>query len=295
MNRISAVVVVALFGLCAQAEPRQCLGTGGSLLIVDETLGISLNPDGFENQLKTTLCQPLIKRPGIMFDYSSWDIGVFNYVSPIYDQQGITVGFDPISILELRVDASALGYWTVPADSGGYFAFQGYSKHYTEQDLPERDARTAKGANVTFSARLQGELPVFNDTLVITNTFQVDYFYVGDAPYYYNARRDVVLARSDFLLKNISNLMLKVALSRTASLQFGVQDDFTYVPGSNYVANVIGAFFSVPIRREGTLRDIEPFLRLGTYTHHAFRTGFQMQLGISIAWGIPIGKKGEAL
>ena len=79
--------------------------------------------------------------------------------------------------------------------------------------------------------------------------------------------------------------------SKTVSLQFGVQDDFTYVPASNYVANIIGVFLSVPIRREGTLRDIEPFVRLGAYTHHAYRSGFQVFGGVSFTWGTPVGAK----
>jgi hypothetical protein len=258
---------------------------------VDETLVISLAPDGFENQLKVTRCAPLIQRPGILFDYSSWDIGVFNYLSPIYDMQGVTVGVVPLSFLELRVDAAAVGMWTLPLDGAGFFSFPGYTKAFTEKSMPGVNARSAYGANVTLSARLQGEMPVFNDKLIITNTFQVDYWRVGaaggdDGSHYYNARRDVILARSDVLLKNNAMLLFRVNASETVGLQFGVQDDFTYVPGSSYVANIIGVFVSAPIRRKGTLRDIEPFVRLGTYTHHAYRSGFQLFGGISMAWGL---------
>ena len=293
-SKAAVVVVAALvaFGFDARAEPSQCLGTGGSLLIFDETLVISLAPDGPENQVKAMLCLPLIKRPGILFDYSSWDIGVFNYLSPVYDMQGLTIGVVPISILELRVDAAAVGIWPISSfDAAGYFALPGYTTHFKETDLPGSAARAARGANVTLSARLQGEVPVFNDTLVITNSFQLDYWYVGDGSHYYNPRRDVVLAKSDWLVKNNANLLFKVRASKTVSLQFGVQDDFTYVPASNYVANIIGVFLSVPIRREGTLRDIEPFVRLGAYTHHAYRSGFQVFGGVSFTWGTPVGAK----
>jgi hypothetical protein len=284
-------MVLALVGLAAEAAPSQCLGTGGALVIFDETLVVSLSPDGFENQLKATLCQPLIKRPGILFDYSSWDVGVFNYLSPIYDQQGLTIGVVPLSFLELRVDASALGIWVLPLDGAGYFAFPSYTRQFTDKDLPNAQARTASGVNVTLSARLQGELPVFTQTLVVTNSFQLDYWYVGEGSHYYNARRDVVLARSDWVVKNNANLLFKVKASKEVSLQFGVQDDFTFVPASNYVANIIGVFLSVPIRREGFLRDIEPFVRFGAYTHHAYRSGFQLFAGISIAWGMPVGNR----
>ena len=286
MIRAFLVLFALLLAFDAVAG-KQCLGTGGSLLIVDETLVFSLNPDGPENQLKATLCMPLIDRPGILFDYSSWDVGFFNYLSPIYDQQGITVGLVPLSFLELRFDASAVGIWPVSSFNGaGYFAFPGYTRQYTEAELQGSRAAAAYGANVTFGARLQAEVPVFNDTLTITNSFALDYWHVGAASHYYNARRDVILARSDFLLKNTANVLFKIKASDTVSLQFGVQDDLTVVPASGYVANVIGLFLSVPIRREGTLRDIEPFVRLGSYTHHAYRGGFQVFGGISVAWGL---------
>jgi len=287
------VVLLALVGLSAEAAAAasQCLGTGGSLLIFDETFVVSLAPDGAENQLKATLCKPLIQRPGLLFDYSSWDISAFNYLSPIYDQQGVTVGVVPLSFLELRVDASALAIWTLPLEGAGYFAFPGYTTHFTEKEMPASRARSAYGANVTLSARLQGEVPVFDDKLVLTNTFQLDYWHVGDASHYYNARRDVVLARSDWLVKNNATLLFKVRASSTVSLQFGVQDDLTWVPASNYVANIVGAFLSVPIRRQGRLRDLEPFVRLGAYTHHAHRVGFQLFGGLSLAWGLPVEER----
>ncbi len=280
-----ALLVATLVGFAAQAAPSQCLGTGGSLLIFDETLVLSSGPDGFENQVKGTLCSPLIQRPGILFDYSSWDVGVFNYLSPIYDQQGLTLGLIPLSFLELRVDAAAVGIWTLPLDGAGYFALPGYTRHFRESDLVSANARSAYGANVTLGARLQAEGEIFQTTVVLTNTFQLDYWYVGDGTHYYNARRDVILAQSDWLVKNIGSLLFKKRATQSVSVQFGVQDDLTYVPASADLANILGVFLSVPIRREGVLRDIEPFVRLGAYTHHAWRGGFQFFGGISMAWG----------
>lgn len=290
MRRAAALLIV-LIALTAQAAPSQCLGTGGSLVIIDETLVINLGPDGFENQLKATLCKPLIQRPGILFDYSSWDIGVFNYLSPVYDMQGITVGVVPLSFLELRVDAAAIGIWQLPLDGAGYFAFPSYTTRFTEKELPSAHATSSYGASVTLGARLQAEAPVGAQHLVITNTTQAEYWYVVGGSHNYNLRRDVILAKSDWLVKNNATIAFKVRASDTVSLQFGVQDDFTFVPASNYVANIIGAFVSVPIRRNGFLRDIEPFARFGAFTHHAYRVGFQFFGGISMAWGMPVGTK----
>lgn len=276
------LLVVTLLAPAAGAAPAQCLGTGGALVILDDTLVVSLAPDGFENQVKATLCQPLIQRPGILFDYSSWDIGVFNYVSPIYDLQGVTVGVVPLSFLELRVDAAAIGVWTLPLEGAGYYALPGYGADV--RTMPAADARGSVGANVTLSARLQGEVPLFNDVLVVTNTFQVDYWYLKGGGHYFNPRRDVVLARSDYVLKNIATALIKVRMSDTVGFQLGAQDDLTVVPGSGHVVNVIGLFLSLPVRRAGALRDLEPFVRLGAYTHGE-RTGFQLFGGLSLAWG----------
>ena len=43
----------------SQAASQACLGTGRPLVIVDETLIGLINPEGFENQLRTALCLPL--------------------------------------------------------------------------------------------------------------------------------------------------------------------------------------------------------------------------------------------
>lgn len=267
----------------ALAEPRQCLGTGGTLVILDETFVVSLAPDGFENQLKVARCAPLIRKDGVLFDHSSWDVGAFNYLSPIYDMQGVTAAMIPLSFLELRVDAAAIGMWTLPLEGAGYFAASGYGADPKHQ--PPEDARSTWGANLTFSARLQAEGAFFHDTFVFTHLFQADCWFMNGGSHYFNPRRDVVLARSDVLLKNITNVQFRIQASESVGIQLGAQNDFTYVPASGYAANIIGLFVSVPIRREhGRLRDLEPFVRLGAHTH-GYRTGFQLFGGISLAWG----------
>jgi hypothetical protein len=46
----------------------------------------------------------------------------------------------------------------------------------------------------------------------------------------------------------------------------------------------------VPIRRDQLLRDIEPYLRLGAYTAHGWRTGATLMAGVSVAWALPYAK-----
>lgn len=267
----------------AWAQPRQCLGTGETLIILDETFVVSLAPDGFENQLKVARCAPLIQRPGILFDYSAWDVGAFNHLSPIYDLQGVTAAVVPLSFLELRVDAAVIGVWTLPLEGAGYFAVSGYGAAPKRQ-RPE-DARSSWGANVTASARLQAEAPFFHDTFVFTNTFQADWWFMNGGTHFFNPRRDVVLAKSDVLLKNVTNVLFKVQARETVAFQLGAQNDLTFVPASGYVGNILGLFLSVQSRRHAALlRDLEPFVRLGVHTH-GHRRGFQLFGGISLAWG----------
>lgn len=68
------------------------------------------------------------------------------------------------------------------------------------------------------------------------------------------------------------------------SLRVGATDDLSYVPASGYVANLVGFFSSVLLRRNGAPHDMEAFLRVAGYTAHAYREGVAVMAGISAAW-----------
>ena len=276
----------------ALAEPQQCLGRGDSRWLVDQTLNVLVNPTAFENQLRVNACLPLTKRPGILFDYAQFETGFFNYISPVYVHVGTYASITPLSFLQFRADVAGLVIWPLPLDAAGYFGMDGYEHEVPDAMLPAANARSAMGANVTLSVNLQGAVPLTSWLeLQVSNSFAGDYFYVGDKPYYFNQRRDIVLRQSDWLIKNTAFLMAEIRASPAVAVRLGAVDDLTFVPGSGELENQLFAFASVPIRRDADLRDIEPFVRAGAYTSHGWRKGFTMIAGISLAWALPMEKK----
>jgi hypothetical protein len=287
MRARAAAAAMLLSGI-ASAAPLQCLGRGSSQWQVDETLLLVANPEGFENQLRANLCVPLFARPGVLFDYTQWDVGVFNYVSPVYVEQGVYVDVAPLSFLQLRADFAGLVEWPLPLDGAGYFSLPGYTNDYRDTQLPAADAKSALGLNATFSAVLQGAVPLgARLELLASDTALVDWWLVGTGAYYVNLRRDVVLARSDLLIKNIAFLMLSFTLLDGVWLRAGAVDDLSVVPASHAVINILSGYFSVPLRRDGALRELEPYVRLGAYTNHPWRRGFTLMAGISLGWALP--------
>lgn len=290
MTRASVIAALLLVPAAAEAGSQSCLGTGKPLVIVDETFVVVANPEGVENQLRTALCLPLTQLPGILHDYDGFEFGLFNYLSPVYDHQGIYAAISPLSFLELRAQAAVVPMWPLPLDGAGYYALSGYHAPHGDADLPARAGRSALGLDLTFTVVLQGAVDLAGPYgLIVTNSFSGDYWHVGDGAYFINLRQDAVLARSDWLIKNNGSILIETHLSDTVNLHVGINDDLTFVPASGYVGNILSLFVSVPIRREnGSPRDIEPFARFGTYTQHASRTGFMFFGGLSMAWGKPV-------
>jgi len=292
---LARLVAVATLGAPggALARPEHCLGTAQRQWVIDETLIGVVNPEGFEHQLRVALCLPLITRPGLLFDYTHFEVGLTDYLGPVYNHLGVYTSVDPLSFLQLRADAQGVVYWPLHfVDGAGYFALPGYTSRYADDRLPDRAARSAVGFNATLSATLRGAVDLTARVgLLVTSYFAGDFWYVGDSPYYVNLRRDVVLARSDWLLKSTTHLLVDVRLREGLGLHVGVTDDLTYVPRSGYLGNLIGGWVSLPIRRRARLREVEPFVRVGGYTHHAFRTtidgGLQLFGGLSVAWAWP--------
>ncbi len=288
MRNTLLAAVLALVPLAATAEPQQCLGRGKSQWLVDNTFLVVANPEGFENQLRANICLPLYDTPGLLLDYAQFETGFFNYVSPVYVHQGAYVSITPLSFLQFRADVAGVGIWPLPIDGAGYFGFPSYTRQFQDSTMPAKEARWSGGLNATFYVNLQGEVPITSRvSLIATNSFAGDYWYVGDKAYYFNPRRDLVLQKSDWVVKNTGFLLAGIKLTDEVDLRVDAVDDLTWVPRSGYFANILSGFVSVPIRRNRALRDIEPFLRLGAYTDHGWRTGPTLMAGVSVAWALP--------
>src|SRR5689334_22412480 len=81
--RARIVVGLLLVSSVATAAPEQCLGTGRTQNILDVTLLGVANPVGLEHQVRFSVCVPLIRRPGLLFDYTQVEVGLYQYLSPV--------------------------------------------------------------------------------------------------------------------------------------------------------------------------------------------------------------------
>lgn len=280
-----ALLVLALGVSVVEAAPHHCLDEPDTKLIVDETLIGVANPDGAENQVKVSLCWPLIEKRGLLFDYTSFETGLYNYLSPIYVQQGAFAAITPLSFIVFRVEAAGVQYWPLPLDGAGYYALDSYRADYRDSALPAARASAARGVEAGASATLQGELELApRIALAATDIVNPEYWAVGSGPYWFNERRDVILARHDWVVKNTGSLFLALK-RRSATVRIGAFDDITDVPRAGYVANVLGGVAMVELRHlTPALHELSAFVRIGNYTQHAFRHGPTALFGVSGVW-----------
>jgi len=268
---------------------RNCFGEGRARLLATETLIVQTNPLGGENQLALGVCSPLIRSPGMLFDYTNLQAGLFNYLAPVYLHQGLYASVAPLSVLEIRAEFAGVAYWPLPIlDSAGYFALRDYRVRFDDAELPASRAGFSSGANANLIATLQGQVELTKFlNLSAVDSFGWEYWWMTGAPYYYNVRRDLVLAASDSLLKNMALLLVELVAWHDVALRVGVTDDLSYVPQSGYLANILAALVSVDVKHwplPGA--ELQPFLRAGVYTHHRFRSGPQILGGVSFSFDV---------
>jgi len=102
--------------------------------------------------------------------------------------------------------------------------------------------------------------------------WNLEHWSIGEADHYFSLRRDLILARDDWMIAAESFLGLEVPLSATMKLRFGAFDSVRHVFASGYTANQIGVFGMLAAHEASeTVRVIQPFLRVGLHTHHEFR------------------------
>ncbi len=283
----------AVDGAGANDDPcpgSHCLGDGCAKLVLNQFLGGKLNPLGVEHRLELGPCLPLIRKPHMLFDFTNLRFGAINYVSPTYAHLGGFFAISPLSIVELRAEVSGLTIWPIPMSRTGYNAVAGYGAPFGPDDLPAGNGGSAWGVMAAFRPTLRarvglGQSPL---SLVVNDGLALEFWQVGDEAYYYNARRDVVLARKDWLLANTAIVALEIPVHPNATLMLGGMDDVVYVPASEYLEHKVSGLVSIRLDRLGKgMRDFQPFVTVGVYEQHA-EFDNQIWIGIGIAAAYPL-------
>lgn len=256
---------------------KHCLDEARVKIAVDQTLGGSLNPSGVEQELALRLCAPLIRAPGVLFDLTSVEVGLLNILSPTYVHQGVFAAVTPLSPLVLRAELTGVYVWTLPLNGAGYFRYPGYDADARDELKTEDLAEQAAGYNLGLSATLRARIgPDRGAGLIVLDSFLAEHWSLGDGPYYANLRRDVLMAASDWVLKNTGVVLGDIPLSADVTLRAGAVNATTVVPASRLTTNALTGMVALPIRRlSHLLWELQPFVLAGAYTHHASAGGLR--------------------
>ena len=271
---------------------KHCLDEQKNKLLLEHFMGGSINPLGIENQLVLTYCTPFIEKPGILFDYSKLEFGLANYISPTHVHVGPTVRFAPLSFLILRAEMTGFYIWPIPLQGAGYIETQSYDDFKRETVSPALGvAKDMYGLRTALGVTLQGALPLgkWVDILIV-NGLTGEFWRVanGDfaSPFWYVAKLDGIMnGRGDWALVNNTALIVSIKPHKNHAIRVGVTDNLLYIPGSGYKGNIAAGILAWSV---SNLRDLAKsfafFMRVGTFTHHAFRTGITLAAGLDITY-----------
>lgn len=266
----------------APTHPR-----GSRRAILREQLVLLLNPMGAEHRLDLGFRTELGDEDDLLTSGSHMEAGAVTAVSPVYAFGGGFVQLQPLSFLVLRTELVGGSIWPIGMDASGHYGVSGYGADVHGANLPADAGGTATGWIASFSATLQGAVEL-DDTfrLLVLTEWGVSRPVIGDAPFYYSMRSDLVLAREDVLLCSSSFLGAEARLGSDLVLRFGAYDDFRHVPASGYVGHQLGPIAMLEWAHVTTeIGSLAVFVRGGGYTHHAIREGEATILGgIAIDW-----------
>ena len=286
---------------------KHCLGETQNKLTLEHTIAGSINPLGIGNIVRLGWCTPLIRKPGLLFDFTNFDIGALFTNSPTDVQVGVQAFLSPLSILVLRAEATVFYIWPIPLQGAGFitvnspqeFTLARLSPDPTGTNrttgLPETPATTAYGGRVMIGATLQGQVPLGKKLdIAAAIGANLEYWSLNSSALmglpagggFYSARRDVILlGSSDWVLLSTAALLLNIKIHRNSSLKIGGVNDLAYVPSHGYLGNIAGGLLVWNVANLRQLaKNFNFFARVGTFTHHQFRAGVTIALGLSVVY-----------
>lgn len=271
--------------LAAAPAGKHCLDESRTKVVLNQTLAGQLNPLGAEHQLLLSVCVPLIKTPGVLYDFTNIEGGLVNYLSPTYVHQGGFLSITPLSVLQIRAEFTGIYIWSIPINGAGYFPYQSYDGDFSKEARPAEKALHARGSSFGVSATLRGKIDLPKEIdLLLVNTTLVEQWTIGPEPYYYNLRRDILLAQGDWTVRNTFASLAEIPITPNFAVRAGVTDELTTAPSSGYATNVAALLATALVRRYGdTIRNLQFFVRGGIYTHHASANKFRAREGNAIA------------
>ena len=253
---------------------KNCLGEPRPKLILSNLIGIKYGEWGIENQTRLGLCTPLIRKPGVLFDYTFAEVGLVVHLTPIYVMPGAYVTLAPLSILQFQVEAAPIFYWPIGVDSAGYYPLPSIESDYSKASLPGEDGATATGGYVRFGPNLQVAVPIGPVRLIVLDTLRFEFYSIGTSDFYFHNRNDLPTARDQWFLDNMAIVLVEVPLSPVVKLMVGANDQLTRTLGAKAVSNAVRGTAMLRVDKDWlALREFTVILALGGRTHHPVRQG----------------------
>jgi hypothetical protein len=269
-------------GMRDQPAPRKgkhCLGDQESKLILEHYDVGSINPLGLENQLRLSLCIPLIETPGLLYDFTNVEFGLANYISPTHVHGGVFATVTPLSFLTLKAEVTGFYIW--PLDNT---VFPGAGVI----NLPEPDCRASYndiyppagttglmggngyGVRTLLGASLQGSVPLGKRLdLLVYDGLSTEYWRYNTDACVFVSRRDVGIHGSgDWIIANTAVLALAIKVRPNHTIRLGATDDLVHTPSNGYLGNIAAALISYGVDNlRGLARSFSAFVRMGGFTN----------------------------
>lgn len=250
-------------------------------VVAHQRLLALLNPMGAEHRFDLSVRAAIGDQQDLFFDGAHWQVGATTFVSPVYAIGGGFVELAPFSFLVLKGEVMGAGVWPIGMQGAGHYALFSYQDPVRSPALPPEDGRTATGLFVGGNVTLQVAADVAEGArLFAVNELGLTFVSMGDAPFYYSMKHDLVLAREDYVLGNSAFVGVEVRCESDLLLRVGAYDDLRYVPASGYVGHQVGPIGMLRWDHVAPgLAGLTLFLRAGGYTHHVIRAGEATILG----------------
>lgn len=246
-----------------------------------------LNPMGAEHMASVGVRARLGDPANVLFTGTHAEAGVINYTSPIYSTTGGYLQVSPLAFLVLRAEITAMNMWPIGIEGAGYYPMDGYASDLGSANLAPDAGRDASGWNVLLSATLQGALPVGPVRLIVWDQLTFEHTSLGDDPFYFSPRLDLIAARQDWTVGNSAMVLVEADLGDGVGLRAGVFDDLRWVPGSDYLANQVGPILALAVTRaDPAVAEVMPFVRGAIYTNGRRTEQLSLLAGVFVRYDL---------
>ena len=263
---------------------KHCLGDQEQKLLLNHYTVGSINPLGLENQLRLSVCTPFVEKPGLLFDFTNFEFGLANYISPTHVHGGIYGAVTPLSFITLKAEVTGFYIWpiglTFPGAGVTPLLDQDTCTATYDDNVPPKDpvpgapptpqASNGYGVRALLGAALQGSVPFGKRLdLLLFNGFNSEYWRYSNDKCIFVARRDVGIRGSGaWILANTAVVALAIKVHPNHTIRIGATDDLVYTPDNGYLGNVAAGLISYGVSNLRNLaKSFALFVRAGTFTH----------------------------